>query len=203
MKRKSTATGLLTLVALVLLGVVSAGSASAHDFTWTGSLAALILVLSDNLQVFEAVAGLDVTCSHFKGHGVLSNGTQMTVKTAKVIGQYTGCTAGKGAFAATVTPAEYEFSADESVAVINKPIVVTIPGIGCSLKISNGAPNNNIKTIKYLVRPNDLLVHVEAIKITSVGSAEPCGPPETPQPNGVYRGLLLVGLDGGGSLKWV
>jgi hypothetical protein len=201
MKRTTTATGLLTLLAMLVLGAFSVGAASAHDFSWTGPLPGLVLVLSDNPQVFEAAAGLTVTCQHFGAHGLASNGNLMTIKTIKVTGQYSSCKA-TGGLGATVTTAEFEISAEESVAVVGKPIVITILAAGCSLKINNGPPNNNLSKILYLNQPGgDLLAHVEIGKITSLGSAEPCGVAGVEKTEGTYRGLLLAKIDGG-TLRW-
>jgi hypothetical protein len=201
MKRISTATGLLTLVAMAVLGVFSVGSASAHSFLWTGPLPGLVLVLSDNPQVFTVEPkGLAVTCKHFGGEGIASNGKGMSVKVITVTGKYSKCEA-TGGFVAQVSDAEYELSAEESVAVSGKPIVITFPALGCSLKINNGAPNNNLSKIRFLNEGSNILAHVEIAGITSLASGEPCGPAGVEKPNGEYTGLLRASLDGG-TIKW-
>jgi hypothetical protein len=208
MKRSITATGLLSLVAMMLVGVFSTGSALAgggpnSTFSWTGPLPGLILALSVNSQVFEAAAGTDIVCAHFRGHGIASNGKAMTTKEVTIRGVYTSCLAVKGSFGASVTPAEYLIGADGSVGVITTPIVVTIPGLNCSLKINNGAPNNNLRLLLYLNQATDILAHIEAKNITSLvfGGGGVCGEEGQEKTEGTYRGLLLVSVDGG-TLHW-
>jgi hypothetical protein len=203
MKRTTTATGLLTLLAMLVLGAFSAGSASAHDFSWTGPLPGLVLVLSDNPQFFEASPGFSITCKHFGGHGIATNGKLMTTKTIVITGLFSQCEA-VGGFAAKVSPAEFELSAEETVGVIGKPIVITIPGVNCSIKVSNGGANAALKTIRYLKDPlnsSAILAHVEVSKIVSFGSGGICGEPTEEKPIGLYRGLLLAFIHGG-IIRW-
>jgi hypothetical protein len=207
MIRKSTTTGLLTLAALVVLGAFSAGSALAKGgpnsvFVWTGALPALVLVLSDNKQVFKTSATSPaIECDHFGAHGVASNGKAMTTKAITVRGTYSKCIAA-GAFPASVTPAEFEVKADGSVSIVGAPIVITIPEANCSIKITNGGANSNLRLILYLNQKEDLLAHIEVNKINSVGSGiEPCGEAGVVKENGTYTGLLLVRVDGG-TLQW-
>ncbi len=206
MIRKSTTTALLTLVALVVLGAFSAGSALAKGkptstFKWTGGLPALVLVLSDNNQIFKTEPmALAVECEHFGGHGILSNGKAMTTKEFTVRGLYTKCLAG-GLAPATVTPAEFLVNADGSVSVVGAPIVITIPALGCSIKISNSAANTNLRLILYLNLKEDILAHVEISKINSEGSGGECGELGKVKPEGSYTGLLLIRVDGG-TLQW-
>ena len=205
MKRPITATGLLTLVAMIAVGAFSTGSALAGGgpnsfFLWTGPLPGLVLVLSTNPQIFEAVSGTEINCKHFRGHGILSNGKAMTAKGITLTGIYSSCTAAGGAVGAEVTPVEYLVSADGSVAV-DKPIVITIPELGCSLKINNGPPNNNLRLILYLNEPKAILAHVEVKGINSLSSGGLCGEAGVEKTEGTYRGLFLVSVHGG-SIQW-
>ncbi|HEX5853887.1 MAG TPA: hypothetical protein VFY36_12445 [Solirubrobacteraceae bacterium] len=205
MKRTTTATGLLALAAMLVLGVF-AGSASAGGgpnsfFLWTGPLPGLILVLSDNLQVFKATSETEIVCRHYRGHGTASNGTAMTTKSVTIVGIYTSCIA-NGIVTAEVSPAEYTISADGSVAIVGKPIVVTVPELGCSLKIESGPPNNNLRLLLFLNKTKAILVHVEVGKIASLASGGLCGTAGELKPEGTYRGLLLVSVHGG-NVHWV
>jgi hypothetical protein len=205
MIRKSTATGFLTLVALVALGAFAAGSASAESFLWTGPLPGLLLVLSESLQTFSLPGGaLSIVCEHFGGHGVLSNGPKgMSTKEVTVNGTYSKCFAVAGAneFPASVTSVSYLLNANGTVAVVGNPIVITIPAVGCSLKINNDGANGNLSTLKFLNLPSDVLVDVSVKNITALGSGEPCGAAGVEKPGSTYSGLLLAFVDGG-TLKW-
>jgi hypothetical protein len=206
MKGKLTATGLLTLVALVVLGAFSAGSASAASFLWTGPLPGLLLVLSESPQIFT-VAGspASVVCEHFGAHGILSNGKGMTTKEVTITGLYSKCTVPALAGApATVTPARFLLNANGTVAVVQEPIVITIPGANCSIKINNDGGNNNLSTLKFLNLPSDVLVDVSVKNITALlSNAKNCATEteEVEIHGSTYSGLLLAFVDGG-SLKW-
>ena len=189
----------LAAFSLSLLGVSSAAPASAHVFLWTGLLPGLVLVLSDNAQIFSfEPGGVQFECNTLRMHGVASNGTAMTVKALKLIGTYTGCTA--AGFSMTVTPVEYLLSAEEALAV-EKPFVLTIAVLGCSIKYTGGPPNSTLKTVKYLNRPQDLLAHLAITELTSLASGGQCGTAGQEKTAGELKGLLLVSLDGG-TLKW-
>jgi hypothetical protein len=203
MKRPITATGLLTLLAMIVVGVFSTGSALAvPQFLWTGPLPALVLVLSDNPQVFTAAPGLEIVCQHFGGHGIASNGKAMSTKEITINGVYSRCTAPAAAAPVVVTPASFLLGADGSVGIKNTIVITVGSPVGCSLKINPEEGNNTLKTIRYLNNPSgDLLAHVEVEKIVSLGSNGACGLPSEEKATGTYRGLLLVSVDGG-SLRW-
>jgi hypothetical protein len=203
MKRATTtAMGLAALVAMLALGAFSAGSASAHEFLWTGPLPGLLLVLSTNTQVFEVVPGLfQVKCKHFIGHGILSNGSSMAIKTSKITGHYFECEV-TGGSKAEISEVEYELNAEGTVGVIGKPIVISALGAAkCSVKVNNGAPNNKLSSLTFLNLSSDLLVHVNVSKITSLGSGGVCGTAGVEQTEGTYVGLLLSLVDSG-TLQW-
>ncbi len=171
----------------------------ADGFLWTGSLPGLVLVLSQNLQTFATEPeGPRIICKTFKGHGILSKGAAMTAKEMTVTGNYTGCEA-LGA-KAEASSAEILLNSDGSLAVA-KSIVITVPTAACSIKISNEGANGNLKTIKYLNLPQEILAHVELVKVTSLASGGLCGTAGEEKPNGSYNGLLLL-LVHGGVIKW-
>jgi len=202
MKRIITATGLSALAAMLVLGAFAGSAFAVPQFLWTGPLPGLVLVLSTNPQVFTAAAGLEIICQHFGAHAIASNGKAMTTKEFTLTGLYSNCkTEGAVKTGATVTPAEFLINADGSIAVL-KSLVITVPEfINCSLKVIGGAPNNNLKTIKFLNNPSDLLAHVEVINIESLGSGGACGEPTVAKTEGTYRGLLLASVDNG-TLRW-
>lgn len=202
MKRTTKAvTGLVALTAILVLGVFSAGSASAHEFLWTGPLPGLLLILSDNTQVFHVTSEFAINCKHFGGHGILSNGSSMSIATGKITGKYSSCKTMPGEATATISPVEYELSASGTVGVIGQPIVITIASLNCSVKVSNGGPNGSLSQLLYLNQTSDLLVHAEVSGIHSIGSGSSCGPAGKEQTEGSYFGLLLVWVDGG-TIRW-
>src|ERR1035438_6396287 len=125
--RRATTTimGLMALVVTLVLGVFSAGSASAQTlylFLVTGPLPALVLLLNDNDQIFkvEANSELRIICKHFGGFGLLSNGSAMWGSTGKINGKYSKCNAEPGNKVTTVSEAEYEVNAQGSVTEIGR-----------------------------------------------------------------------------------
>ena len=205
MKRvTTTALGLAALVAMLVLGVFSAGSASAYLFLWTGPLPALILILNDNNQIFQPVPGagaFTVTCRHFRGHGIASNGIWMNATEITISGVYSKCEA-TGGLNVNITPVEYLIGANGLVGIVGKPIVLTIPGAGCSLKINNGGANASLFLLLYLNQPSgDILVHAEVGGIHSKGSGGACGEAGVENTEGTYVGLFLVSIHGG-TIKW-
>jgi hypothetical protein len=202
MKRIITATGLSALAAMLVLGAFAGSAFAVPQFLWTGPLPGLVLVKSDNPQVFQAAPGLTVVCQKFSAHGRASNGTAMTTKEITIKGTYTECkTTEPIAVAAEVSPAEYLLNAAGSITVKNE-IVVTIPLAGCNIKIKAVAANENLKTIVFLNNANGtILAHAEVTKIASEGSGGACGEVGVENKEGIYRGLLLASLDGG-TIKW-
>jgi len=202
----TTAMGLLSLV--LVLGVFSAGSASAHEFLLTGPLPALVLVLSDNTQIFEVVAGtFQIKCPHFIGHGILSNGSLMTGTTGKISGEYPGKCEVTGGSKATISPVEYELNANGSVSVINKTITIAAGSpANCSVLVHPDARNQNLTTLLFLKDPaaptSALLVHVAVSGIHSLSTGGVCATGGiTLHTEGTYTGLLLVRIDGG-TIQW-
>ncbi len=206
MKRTITATGSLALLVLFALGAFYAESAPAGGgpnslFLWTGPLPGLVLVLSDNPQVFHFNDPFTFTCQHFAAHGVISNGKAMTGKEVTLAGQYTSCEDTNMAQPVIVSPVEFLLNADGSLAIVNKPIVLTLPALGCSVKINNGGPNSNIRLILYLNRPKDVLAHVEIKGIVALASVGLCGEVAGENAEILYRGLWLISVDGG-TIQW-
>jgi len=206
MKRLAMPTGLLAAVALIVLSAFAAGSASAvPQFLSTGPLPGLLLILGANKQFFSTnPGGASFECEHFRAHGSATNGQAMTAKEVIVTGVYSKCKT-VGGLTAIVTPVEYLLTAEGTVSVIGKPIVITVAAAGCSIKVRNGSTNENLKTIRYLpdgANPGAILVHAEVTGIHSEGSGGPvCGEAGVEQTTGEYRGLFLVFLDGG-TIKW-
>jgi len=197
MRRITTA--MSALVGLLALSVAFVGSAQAHTFEWSGANAALLLVLADGPQTFTAAPGLVVICKHVRLDGTVKQGAQLN---ATARGTYTGCEA--AGLKAVVSEAEYEFSADETVSVINKTIAITVAALGCEVTVG---PSNNkeLKKVRYLEDPKSggtrILAHVEVAGINSTTKGT-CGVEEGAHAGGTYFGLVLAFAHGTGTLKW-
>ncbi len=208
MKRMTTtAMGLAALVMMLALSAFSAGAAQAHLFLWSGSLPALLLILNEGLQKFQATlpSGPVVTCKHAYFHGLITEARQLTVK---VVGEYTKCEAFGKSTGVKVSTAEYELNADGTASVL-KPITIEAAG-ACKIDIASGS-NQNLSTISYLLdifspEIHRLLAHADVEKITSTvlslgGGEGLCGVLGESK-EGVYHGLLLAWVHGPGNLLW-
>ena len=199
MKRMTTTVmGLSALVVMLVLGVFSAGVAQAHTFEFSGATPSLLLILGDGPQLFAVTPNVEIICSHVRLDGKINTAKQVTVKVA---GNYTGCEA--LGFAVSITEAEYELSAEETVSVL-KGILIEVAGI-CVIHIFT-TNNQNLSKIRYLVDPLSslrILAHAEVEKIHSIvlGGGSLCGG-EGLHNAGVYRGLLLAWVHSPGTLKW-
>jgi hypothetical protein len=201
MKRiTTTVMGLAALVAMLVLGV-SAGSAQAHSFLWSGAVPSLVLAVNENTQIFQAEAGgAEVKCKKARFHGTITTAKSLT---QVLTGLYSECV-GPLSAPATVSGVEYEFNADETVSVINKAIAISIPLAGCEILVG---PQKNLSAVKYLLDPNsrDLALLVDAnvgsISNTIKGGGGACGA-EGHHTNGTDIGLALEFVDPMGTLIW-
>lgn len=206
MKRvTTTVTGLLALVVMLALGVFSAGAAQAHVFLTSGSLPALLLVLSEGLQKFKAEeksGGPVVTCSHAGFHGIIS---QAVTEKITVVGAYSKCEAFGKSNGVKVSTAEYELNANGTVTVL-KPITIEVAGV-CKIDIPG---NQSLQAITYLLDKfspeiHRILAHADVEKITSnvlnLGGGVLCGEAGE-HTDGLYHGLLLAWVHGSGGILW-
>jgi hypothetical protein len=186
-----------------------AASSTLLTFLWTKALSSLpvnlpglLLVLSDNRQVFEPAGGESFyVCKHFGGHGILSNGSLMSVATVKITGTYSECTEQPAGHEVDVTPAEYELTAQGSLG-ITKSIVFTVPAFNCSIKVAGGGTNSQLLTVLFLNQANGiLLAHLEILGFHARPSGGLCGAANSETTRGTYFGLLLVSVDGE-TIKW-
>ncbi len=199
----TTAMGLVALVAVLLLGVFFAGSASAHLFLYTGPLPTLLLLLSDSAQIFSFVPeGLQISCPHFLGHILFSGGTMWGL-TTKVTGDYPGKCTMTGGSKLTFSPVEYELNADGTISILKTITITAGSPASCSFLIEPTAANQNLSSLLFLKDPlnsSALLAHVAVGGIHSKGTNGLCaeGGEHT---NTTYFGLILVRVDGG-NVTW-
>lgn len=183
----------VAVLAACALSVVVVAPASASVFL-ASAAGALILDNQLNTHKFSTDGGV-IECTKVKSHGItLALSAKSQVETVL----YSGCKAfGSGV---TITPAEYQFNADNTVSVLNTIVVTSVTG-NCTVKVE---PNQRLKTVLYLPDPNNssaLNIKVEVTGILYLNSGGICGPPGLLH-NGTYSGESLAFLDGGGKLAW-
>jgi hypothetical protein len=176
------------LVAALALGVLGAGSASAHEFV--ASKAGATKDKQLNAQKFKTSAGL-FECKKESSEGSVTAGSQKT--TIEKI-KYTECTA--FGFVVNVSEAEYEFSAEGTVA-IKKLVTMEVPLAECNVTLPT-AGNGALKTVSY--KNNTGKVEVKSLykNMTYGATGGTCGEPGI---NGEYAGNSEVELVSG-TLEW-
>jgi hypothetical protein len=177
----------LCLLAAVAFSALAASSASASSFLAhpTGK----VTDVNTNTHKFKTNGGT-VECTKETSEGTVTALKALT-NIEKV--KYTGCTAfGLGA---TITEAEYEFSADLKVTVLND---ITITVTGCKVFVL-GAANKDLNSVHYSNSGNDLKINAKVTGITYETTGGICGAGGT---NGEYNGESIAGLSGGGALRW-
>jgi hypothetical protein len=177
----------VALVAAFALTALAAAMASAHNFS--ASKAGAVTDHSTSSQVFVTNGGT-VTCTSETSKGNVPAGLALT--TTEKVG-YSGCTA-FSFVGATISEAEYEFSADETVKVLN---TIKISITGCTVTVSPSG-NTTLKSVTYSDSKSDLKVNAAVSNITYTSSGGLCGTSGT---NGKYTGESLV-EESGGTLGW-
>jgi hypothetical protein len=180
----------LTIIAVLAVCAFAAASASASTFLSTN--ATTLLGKSTSSQTFTTGAGAEVVCSADTATGPASAGSQLEVL---AIVKYTGCKVG-GIFEATVSEADYDFSADnELVNLLNTVLIIVPAANNCHVTV----PPQDLKGVTYDNLAGgkiDLLAKVT--KISSQGSGGACGGAST---TGTYSGNTLVSPELG-EFKW-
>jgi hypothetical protein len=163
----------ILLVVMSAIGIMITSSASARVFLFIGTGTLLGKALAT--QKFVTHAGT-VECT-----ALTLTGTVPSLKTLKqkVTVSYTGCKA--FGLAATVSPAEYEFNADGTVAVLK---AITIKATACLVTVPSG---QTVGVIKYLNKPvGHVEIEPEVTGITSSGVGAACE--YAVESNGTYTG---------------
>ena len=181
----------IALVAVCALSVMAASSASAQLFhaveIGSGSLTSKVL----QTQKFHTAAGnVECTALHLTGGTV----TALLVLVQHVTVAYTGCKA--FGLAATISPALYLLSADETVALLSP---ITITATECTVTVPT-TKNNKLSTIAYKNSGKQIVLEPSVKNITSVGVGKACTYAE--ESIGTYTGTSIVGLVSGGTLSW-
>jgi hypothetical protein len=192
--------GGLALMAVVAFGVLSTASASAHVFLWSGATGVKELLVGEGKQIFAPKAGGGtVVCNTLNMSGTIVNKEALF---DTLSGEYKNCNA--LGLEATVSPVEYEFSADETVKV--NDIIISIPTIPCKVLVLPGQVLSRIRYLKDPLNANAELDHAEVTNIHSIlteggGACEELLGGKL-SATGTYKGLALVFADGAGTLSW-
>ena len=198
----------LALVAVLALSGLAVSSASASLFLahpTSGSFPALILDININSKgevskhKFTTEAGKVVECTSAKSHGIAEFLRALTQKETVI---YSECTA-FGFVVSSVSPAEYEFSADLKVTQLNT-VIITVKSITpCSVTVSP-AGNANLDGVHYGSDPADpsrLIINALVKGITAFIKGSECGKVGTTK-TAEYVGQSLAWLENGGKLGW-
>ena len=158
----------LTIAAVASL--TAPAGASAHEFEFNGAVPVALGGKALTAQKFKFTAGL-VACEKATLAG--NFGPPKASKTFEVKVKYSECEAFGSK--ATITEAEYRFDAEGLVSVVGKPIVITDVTGKCTVEISSGTENVNLKTVKYSNGSKALLVKAGVLHIEYAASGGFCG----------------------------
>jgi hypothetical protein len=181
----------LALVAVCAIGVTTAASAGASTFLLLGATTAKLTAKALATQKFVTHAGT-VECT------TLTTSGEATVKHALVLRAtvtYTGCKA--FGLAATVSPAEYEFSADGTVTVLK---AITIKATECLVTVQGGQTVGPVKYLNNKPNPGEIEIEPSVTNIMSSGTGAACA--YALESIGTYTGNSLVAALGGATIEW-
>jgi hypothetical protein len=185
----------VAVLAACALSVAVVAQASASTFL-ASAVGALILDNQINTHLFKTDGGV-VECLKGTSHGKT---TALSALTQVETVNYASCKAfGSGV---TISPAQYEFSADNTVSVLNTITVTSVSG-ACTVQVSP-FNNQNLGKVLYLADPSNskaLNIKAEVSGISYLSSGGICGPTGELK-DGTYNGESLAFLDGGGTLGW-
>jgi hypothetical protein len=178
----------LGLAAVLVVGIVSTGSASAQNFL--ASEASALKAEKVKPQIFITNAGT-VECTALKVNGGTSKAGSSTEQLALI--KYEKCTA-FGFVSVTITEADYNFLANGSTDILNK---ITITTTGCVVEV----PAQKVGTVAYknVGKNIELVPNVSSISYSATGSL--CAKTGSGT-NGTYTGTSEVSLTGGGTISW-
>lgn len=180
----------LCLIAAFALGAVGVASASAHEFV--ASKAGAVKGTQVGGQKFKTSSGT-IECAKETVEATAVVGSQ---KTSKQKIKFSGCTA--FGFEAVISTAEFEFSAEEWVSILNT-VTVEIPLAGCEV-LFEPTKNKERKKVSYKnsapVKTIEAKAAVKGITYFSTGGQ--CG---ASGENGEYIGNTKDELVGG-TIEW-
>lgn len=178
----------LCLVAVFALSAVAAASASAHEFV--ASKEGTVLDHGLNTHKFKTSVGT-VECKKVSSEGKAKSGKQETL-TEKVT--YSECELTepfKGS--ATVSVAEYQFNANETVSVLN---TITVKTSLCTITVG---PQSKLSSVKYKNLTGGKVEVNAGVKAIEYKTSGLCG--SKTEKTGEYTGLAEAELSGG-TLEW-
>jgi hypothetical protein len=107
--------------------------------------------------------------------------------------KYSGCTVSGSKSSATVSEAEYEFTAGGKISVVKKNIAITIPKQPCGITISLGGKNTALSEINYK-NTEPVNVISAALNVSGINyklTGEECAEKEL-QTNGTYTNEIEI-----------
>jgi hypothetical protein len=173
----------LCLLTALLVGAVSAESASAHEFV--ASKQGTTKDHGIGTQTF-----LGVECTSETSKGKVHAGSSKTI-VEKV--KYSGCPT-FGLNGEPISEVEYEVSAEGSLSILN---TVTVERLGCTITVEP-AKNKGLKSVTYADESGRLRLDAAVKGITYTSSGGMCG---SSGENGEYSGTSEIELVGG-TLEW-
>jgi hypothetical protein len=178
----------LTIIAVFAMSAFAAASASASLFLSTQTTT--LLDKSTSSHTFTTGGGASVVCSGETSTGKATAGGQLEVLS---LVKYTGCKV--SIFEATVSEADYDFSADGLVNLLNT-VTINVPAGGCHVTVGPQDLNNAAKYDNLAGGQVDVLAN--ATGISSTGSGGSCGGASN---TGTYSGNSLV-TPHAGAFSW-
>ena len=190
----------LALIAVLALSAVAVSSASASSFLAHPKVAGLEGLKTLDINVgnhkFKTGSGFSIECTSAKSEGDAANLKGLTT-IEKV--SYAGCTV-LGVFTATVSTAEYEFSADLKVTQKNT-VVITVKAFSTCFVVVSPTGNSNLNSVHYANQGQDLKVNAAVKGISAFVSGGECGESGTNK-EAEYTGESRAWLESGGRLGW-
>ena len=178
----------MTLVSMLVIS----GVASAHNFT--SSVTGNLKAVANQNQVFTTGGGTTVICKKVTiVKGTASSGVQLSTL-AEI--EYTECTAeGFGLkAAASISLAQYVFSADNELVRLENSIVINVPSLACHTTVKP----QDLKAVLYKNTNKHVVVEPHVAGILSEGSGSVCGGHSA---TGTYTGSTEVEVVGG-EISW-
>ena len=188
---------MLRIVRIVGIALVSmlalSGVASGHNFK--SSVAGNLKAVTNTNQLFNTGASSDVTCTKVAiVKGAATKELQLSVL-AEI--EYTGCTVTAFGikFEATVSLAQYEFSADNELVRLENTIVIKVPIESCNITVKP----QDLKAVLYKNSGKHVVVEAHVSGIASEASGKACGSGKST--SGTYTGNTEVEVVGG-EISW-
>ncbi|MFZ2050547.1 MAG: hypothetical protein WAU69_06395 [Solirubrobacteraceae bacterium] len=188
----------VAIVAVLALGAMTAGSASAFTKFVASKTGGQLNGKAINTQKFKTGGGATVDCTVAEPSGEVTK-LEGTEQESSV--KYSSCTV-SGLGSAEVTLADYTFFITPLVSVLNLiHIKATALGVECELSVLAGQSFTGIEYENDKSNAEEIVVKSKVTGIVTdilkSNSSSLCGTAGTEVTNGTYEGEVLVGLSNG------